>query len=122
MLVTLTKTYTALPFDAGTVENLNRTATAEISDTSDETGGLTLRPGEKLFFNKVIYARAAYPGAKLAVISSSGGGGSGGEVPEDEIATDQEVEDMLDDVFPVDETAEAGAGEDSVEGDGPSLD
>ena len=122
MLVTLTKNYAALPYDAGTVENLNRTATAEISDTADDTPGLTLGPGEKLFFNKVIYARSSYPGARLAVISSSGSGGAGGDVPEEDIATDQEVEDMLDDVFPVDETAEAGAGEDSVEGDGPSLD
>ena len=122
MLVTLKKTYTVLPYDGGTVENKIRTATAEISDTADDTPGLTLGPGEKLFFNKPIYARSTYPGVKLAVISSSGGGGGGGEVPEDEIATDQEVEDMLDNVFPVDETAEAGAGEDTVEGDGPSLD
>ena len=121
MLVTLTKTYTALPYEEGTVENLNKTATAELSDTSDETGGLTLRPGEKLFFNKTLYARSAYPGTKLAVISSSGGG-SGGDMPEEDIATDQEVEDMLDNVFPVDETAEAGAGEDTVSGGGPSLD
>ena len=121
MLVTLKKTYAVLPYDGGTVENTNRTATAEISDTADDTPGLTLRPGEKLFFNKPIYARSAYPGVKLVVISSSGGGG-GGEVPEDEIATDQEVEDMLDNVFPVDETAEAGAGEDTVSGGGPSLD
>ena len=122
MLVTLKKTYAVLPYDGGTVENTNRTATAEISDTADDTPGLTLRPGEKLFFNKPIYARSTYPGVKLVVISSSGGGGGGGDVPEEDIATDQEVEDMLDDVFPVDETAEAGAGEDSVEGDGPSLD
>ena len=100
MLMTLTKQYAALPYEAGTVENLNKTATAELSDSSDDVGGITLGPGEKFIFNRQLYARTKYEGMKLAIVESAGGTDRGGEPPEDEIATDEEVDEVLDEYFP----------------------
>lgn len=79
MLVTITNEYSALPYTSGTVENLNRTAVAELSDTADDSGGIILRPGEKFIFNSQLYARSRYAGMTLAVVQSSGGSGGGGD-------------------------------------------
>ena len=119
MLVTLQKDYIPLPYEEGTVENINRTATAELSDSAGTGGGIHLRPGEKFVFNSQLYARSNYPGMKLALVASAGG--SGGGVDPEDIATDDEVEDLIDDVYGND-TSEAGAGEDTVSGDGADLD
>ena len=121
MLMTLTKQYAALPYEAGTVENLNKTATAELSDSADDIGGITLEPGEKFVFNRQLYARTRYEGMKLAIVESAGGTDKGGSTPEDEIATDKEVDDVLDQYFPGDVGNTAGAGGGTTDGDGPSL-
>lgn len=97
MIVTLTKDFIALPYDEGTLENTNRTATAELADSPNASGGITLHPGEKFVFNSQLYARSAFAGVKLALIASAGG--SGGGVDDDDIATDAEVDDLINDVY-----------------------
>lgn len=52
----------------------------------------------------------------VATKPDSGGGGG-----ETDFATDAEVDEMLDDVFGDDDTAEANAGEGESSGDGPEL-
>ena len=111
---------------SGTIQN-DSAIVVEITNTQEANSGIRLYPHESKSFDPLPkYARAV--GGKgpavLRVVTfmETVPDGDGGDVPEEDIATDQEVEDMLDNVFPVNETAEAGAGEDSVEGGGPSLD
>ena len=111
---------------SGTIQN-DSTVVVEISNSQEANSGIRLYPHESKSFDPMPkYARAVGGNGKgvlhVVTFMETVPDGDGGEVPEDEIATDQEVEDMLDDVFPVNETAEAGAGEDSVVGGGPSLD
>ncbi len=97
MVITVTDVFTALPYTEGTIENLNRTAKIELADSASDEAGLKLRPGEKFIFNQQLYVRSDYAGCLAVVLTSAGG--SGGDVDDDEIATDSEVDEMIDDVF-----------------------
>jgi hypothetical protein len=99
--------FTKIPFDMGTIQNISNCATVEIALANEKDTGLILSPGEKYeWTNATIYARSNWGQgelAKVAVLKLINGGGGGSEPepepPEDEIATDEEVDEVLDEVF-----------------------
>ncbi len=110
---------------SGTIQN-DSAVVVEISNAQQANTGIRLYPQESKSFDPMPkYARAVGgkgPGVLHVVdFMETVPDGDGGEVDPQQIATDQEVDDMMDDVFGP-ETTEAGAAEGTATGDGPSLD
>ena len=97
--------FVTLPYTTGVVQNINDKATVEIRPEYIDNGGLILKPGEKYRFNNsTIYAKSLWKidkPVKVAVVPATyggGGGGGGGDISE-AIATDEEVDEMMDSIF-----------------------
>lgn len=113
--------FLSLPYTTGIVQNINEKATVEIRTGSMDNIGLILRPGEKYkFHDSSIFARSLWKDGehvKIAVaqLSDDGSGGGGGSgdgggsgCGDEHIATDEEVDEMLDGIIG-DVTSEAAA-------------
>lgn len=93
--------YTKLPISSGTVQNNSVGATVELTTTQNTPdSGIILYPGQKYqFASTTLYAKSAWDTDQLVEIRvvpvvSGGGGGGGGN-----IASNEDVENMLDSVF-----------------------
>ena len=99
MQYNLTNTFTSITETGGVFYTLPGERVEIAVGDSPEYTGFILQGGRPLeFHGENIKARAIGKKATLNVTPSTGGGGGGG-IPEDNFATDEEVEDMLDDVF-----------------------
>ena len=109
---------------SGTIQN-DSSVVVEISNTQEPNSGIRLYPHESKSFDPMPkYARAIGnkgPGVLHVVDFMETVPDGEGEVSPDDVATDEEIDDLIDDVYGND-TAEAGAGEDTVSGDGADLD
>ena len=109
---------------SGTIQNTSRVV-VEISDKAEANTGIRLYPQESRSFgdkDMPKYARAVGgvgPGV-LHVVSFMETLPDGG-ITEDQIATDEEFNEMMDDVFGP-KTTNAGAAEGNASGDGADLD
>lgn len=103
--------FTKITGTSGTIQNTSKINVVEISDTNEKDSGIMLYPLEKFTFSKSLYARCVDgAGAEVRVVPFivdgggiiiTGGGGSSGSqtVPEDQIATDEDIDSLIDDVF-----------------------
>ena len=111
--------------ESGTIQNVSRVE-IEITNTAKAYTGMRLYPQEAKSFSEMPkYAHAlggVGPGI-LQVVSfmETVPDGDGGKVDPDQIATDEEFNEMMDDVFGP-ETTNAGAAEGNASGDGADLD
>lgn len=110
---------------SGTIQNVSHVE-IEITNTEKAYTGMRLYPQEAKSFSEMPkYAHAlggVGPGI-LQVVSfmETVPDGDSGEVDPDQIATDEEFDEMLDDVFGP-KTTNAGAAEGNASGDGADLD
>ena len=92
-----------VPYESGTVQNLCKRATVEVSDSATADTGILLAPGESFCFrNATVFIRAGWPGGEIcraAVIPLAGGGGGGGD-DDYPVATDQDIQDIIDNYYP----------------------
>lgn len=99
--------FATMPYTTGILQNISDRATIEIRPEYIDNGGLVLKPGEKYRFrDSTIYARSLWEDktAVVAVVPASAGGGSGGgdgdgEIADKYIATDDEIDEILDEIF-----------------------
>lgn len=96
-----------VPYDSGTVQNLCERAPVEVSDSAVADTGMLLAPGESFSFrNATVFIRAGWPGGEVcraAVIPLAGGGSGGGGDDEYPVATDQDIQDIIEDYYPDDQ-------------------
>lgn len=100
----VTDEFSPISETTGTVQNASRINTVEISNTTVKGSGVLLPPLKKASFNdQTLYARCSNgAGAEIIVLPlaiGSGGGGSGGDIPSSSIATDEQIIQILDDLF-----------------------
>lgn len=92
-----------VPYESGTVQNLCKRAPVEVSDSAVKDTGILLAPGESFYFkNATIFIRAGWPGGEIcraAVMPVAGGGGGGGD-DDHPVATDKDIQDIIDDYYP----------------------
>ena len=110
--------------ESGTIQNVSRVE-IEITNTAKAYTGMRLYPQEAKSFSEMPkYAHAlggVGPGILQVVSFMETVPDGDGEISPDQIATDEEFNEMMDDVFGP-ETAESGAAEGSASGDGADLD
>ena len=104
-------TYKIIPFattkiseTSGTIQNTDQINKVELSDSEQFTNNIILYPLQKYTFQNQIYARL-FDNDNLPVelrvipiLLDSGGGGSSGGSTDGSIATDEEFNEMLDDI------------------------
>jgi hypothetical protein len=109
---------------SGTLQN-DSNVVIEISNSRTPNSGIRIYPHEsKSFGTMPKYARAlgnTGPGVLRVVDFMETIPDGEDEVSPDDVATDEEIDDLIDDVYG-DTTQQAGAGEDTVSGDGADLD
>ena len=117
--------FVEIGIESGTIQNVSHVE-IEITNTEKAYTGMRLYPQEAKSFSEMPkYAHAlggVGPGI-LQVVSfmETVPDGDGGKVDPDQIATDEEFNEMMDDVFGP-ETTNAGAAEGNASGDGADLD
>ena len=99
--------FTKLSASSGTIQNTGSQYGIEVSD-SPSAEGIVLYPRQKFSFsNTTLYVRCLGGGAECRFVpfadsssSGSGGGSSSGQtVPEDQVATDEDIQSLIDDIF-----------------------
>lgn len=94
-----------LPYTSGTVQNLCKRAPVEVSDSATPDSGILLKPGESFYFkNATVFARSGWDGGehcKIAVLPIAGGGGGdgGSSDGDDPVATDSDIQEIIDDYY-----------------------
>ena len=92
----------------GTIQNTSAINTVEVSDSAAQNSGFFLYPLSKISFNEpAIYLRcvennaSAYVRVVSFVVDSGGsvGGGSSSSSSDSSVASDEEIDDLLDDIF-----------------------
>lgn len=96
---------------SGTVQNASKINIVEVSDSTVKGSGIMLYPMDRFTFSTSIYARCIESGgAEVRVVPFivdgggiiiTGGGGSSSSqiVPEDQRATSEDIDSLIDDVF-----------------------
>ena len=94
----LSDEFTAISETSGTIVNISN-VNAEISETDERGTGIILFPRHHFGFDKQVYAARARGEIGTAVIAAIATGGGSGGVSESQIATPEEIDEMLGDVF-----------------------
>ena len=91
---------------AGTIQNVGNIYSVEVSDKAEPDSGILLYPLNKISFtDKTLYIRCVETNghAEIHVVPftvDSGGTSTGGISAPANIATDEQINDLLDDIFP----------------------
>ena len=106
MLYNVTDQFTKLAETAGTIQNVSNIFSVEVSDKAEPNSGFLLFPLNKISVASTqLYVRCVDGTAEVRVVpfvdnsgsvASSGGASSAGNV-----ATDEQIDDLLDDIFPL---------------------
>ena len=100
----VTEEFSPLRETTGTIQNVSRQNTVEVSNTTVKGSGVLLPPLKKASFtDQTLYARCSDgAGAEIIVLPltiGSGGGGGSGDIPSSSIASDEQIISILDDLF-----------------------
>lgn len=99
--------FTKITESSGVLQNVSKTITLEVSDSQTPNSGILLAPFAQLSFNGDIYVRCANgSGAEVRVVtftptSGGSGGGSGGSSSDYDIASPQQIDELLNRYFPI---------------------
>ena len=100
----VTKDFQKISETSGTIQNTSHIYDVEVSDSPVKGSGITLYPLNKLSFNAQIYVRVIEGGGRavvdvvsFAVDAVISGGGSA--IDDSQIATDAEIDELLDNIF-----------------------
>ena len=106
MLYNINDEFTKINETRGTIQNTSQCYSVEISDTAEENSGYLLHPLNRISFSGEVYLRCTESGGRAQVnvvsfITDSGGGGSGGSSTVDDslIASDDEITNLIDNIF-----------------------
>ena len=115
MLYNVTGEFVKVTETGGTIQNNSQAFTVEISDNTDEDSGYLLRPLNRVSFSGDIYVRCTEGGGRAQInvvsfITDSGGSSSGGSYIDDSsVASDSDIDNLLDDIFGNDDTPHSAA-------------
>ena len=105
----VTNEFTKISEIAGTIQNASNVYTVEVSDKAEAGSGILLYPLNRFSFSDtVLFVRCVDMGGRAEILVSpftvdmGTGGSSGGDssIPGN-VATDEEINDILDDIFPL---------------------
>lgn len=106
MLYNVTSEFAKVTETSGTIQNNSQCYSVEISDDAVPGNGFILYPLNRVSFSGEVYLRCAEGGGRAQVnvvsfITDSGGGGSGGSSTVDDslIASDDEISNLIDNIF-----------------------
>lgn len=111
----LSDEFTAVSETSGTIVNVSN-VNAEISETPEHGTGIILFPRHHFGFDKQVYAARARGEIGTAVIAAIATGGGGGGISESQIATPEEINEMLDDVLTKSATSSSSSAEPKTTG------
>ena len=100
--------FTKISETAGTIQNVGNVYPVEVSDKAEPDSGILLYPLNKISFSdKTLYMRCTEVGGQAEIhvvpftVDSVGGTSSGGISTVGNVATDEQIDDLLDDLFPL---------------------
>lgn len=104
--------FTKIAESKGVIQNTSKSATLEVSDSQTPNSGILLPPMSQLAFDGDIYVRCANGGggteARVVTFVATGtgnsgsGGSSGGSSSSGyDIATDQQIDELINTYFPI---------------------
>ena len=106
MTFTLTNDFQKINVTSGTIQNVDPAYTVELSDSADSDSGIFLFPHNKYSFSgTTLYARCFEQGRRAEVrvvpfaVDLGSGGSSGATVDDSLVASDDEIDNLLEDVF-----------------------
>ena len=105
MLYNVTDQFTKLAETAGTIQNVSNIFSVEVSDKAEPNSGFLLFPLNKISVASTqLYVRCVDGTAEVRVVpfvDNSAGTSSGGASSAGNVATDEQIDDLLDDIFPL---------------------
>ena len=104
MTFTLSNDFQKINVTSGTIQNVDPAYTVELSDAADSDSGIFLFPHNKYSFRgTTLFARCVETGrrAEIRVVpfAVDSAGPSGSTVDDSLVASDEEIDDLLEDVF-----------------------
>ena len=100
--------FTKISETAGTIQNVGNVYPVEVSDKAEPDSGILLYPLNKISFSdKTLYIRCTEADGQAEIhvvpftVDSGGSMSSGGFSAAGDIATDEQIDDLLDDLFPL---------------------
>lgn len=107
MIYNVTNEFTKISENAGTIQNVGNVYPVEVSDKAEADSGILLYPLNKISFSdKTLYMRCVEAGGQAEIhvvpftVDSDSGTSSGGISSSGNVATDEQIDDLLDDLFP----------------------
>lgn len=99
--------FTKISETAGTIQNVGNVYSVEVSDKAEPDSGILLYPLNKISFSdKTLYIRCTEADGQAEIhvvpftVDSGGGTSSGGISTAGNVATDEQIDNLLDDLFP----------------------
>ena len=101
MLYLIASEFVKINETRGTIQNTSSVYTVEVSDKATADSGFLLYPLNKMSFDGEVYLRCAEGGrrALIRVVPFLINAGGSATVDDSQIATDEEINQLLDDVF-----------------------
>lgn len=100
--------FTKISETSGTIQNVGNVYPVEISDKDEADSGILLYPLNKISFtDKTLYIRCTEANGQAEIhvvpftVDLGGGTSSGGTSAPTNVATDEQIGDILDDLFPL---------------------
>ena len=97
--------FTKIAEGKGVIQNTSRAAVLEVSDSQTPDSGILLQPMEKLPFEGDIYVRCANGGSgvgvRVATFVTTGNGGGSSSSSNDNLATDEQIAELNNRIFPL---------------------
>lgn len=108
MRYNVTSDFTQIAETAGTIQNVSTVYPVEVSDNAEPGSGILLFPLNKVSFaDKTLFVRCTDENGHAEIrvtnfpVDSGGGTSSGGIPTAGNIATDEQIDAILDDLFPL---------------------
>ena len=106
MIYNVTGEFTKLSETTGTIQNVSNVYPVEVSDKAEPNSGILLFPLNKFSFSdKSLFVRCTdadgHAQIRVTPFVVDSGGSSGGESSAGNVASDEQINNLLDDLFPL---------------------
>ena len=105
MLYSIASKFVKINETRGTIQNTSSVYTVEVSDNATADSGFLLYPLNKMSFDGEVYLRCAEGGGRALIrvvpflVNAGGSSSDSATVDDSQIATDEQIDTLLDDVF-----------------------